>query len=116
MRVLIFLIVCIFPAAAAAPQPVSHISTGNGGGGPVVTAPIDTTGADTLLVYVVSDGWHANTMAIADSYNNTWTTLNDAYSGTMGGCWYVAAAAKVGAGHTFHADPGGSFMTMFVSA
>jgi hypothetical protein len=116
MRTLLLLIACFIPATAATPQPVAHISAGNGGGGLVVTAPIDTTGANTLLVYVVSDGWHANSVAITDSYNNPWTALNDAYSGTMGGCWFVAAAAHTGAAHTFRADPGGSFMTLFVSA
>lgn len=80
-------------ATASAP------ATGSGGG---TTSPIDTTGADLLVVAVLGN----TSAAPTDSKSNTWVGLTT-YAGSSAGVtiWYCRGGTA-GSGHTF-SSPGG---------
>jgi hypothetical protein len=66
------------------------------------TDPIDTTGANFLVV-CADQGFGAAALSVSDSYGNTWEPLTPAQSG---GCpqLFYAYNPTVGAGHTFTAS------------
>lgn len=88
--------------------------------GNATTAPIDTTGANLLIVYLVTGNSGAPSGAtLTDSYHNTWTALSNAsYGPQRQGCFFYAKNAIVGPNQTFTAFLAGSaaYLSVFASA
>jgi hypothetical protein len=88
--------------APAAPAGISLVATSTKTStGILTTDPIDTTGANLLVMSSAS--YNAGTpTSISDSKGNTWTTLTTraATSGATH-CFFYAKNATVGSGHTF---------------
>lgn len=79
------------------------------------TSPIDTTGADLI---VVGSAWFTDQPTLTDSNGNTWTQLTT-QADTNGdhSALYYCVSPTVGSGHTFSLSAGGfSFSTLWVAA
>ena len=63
------------------------------------TDPVDTTGADLL---VVASSWYSDSGGVVDSKGNTWTKLTTlGPSSPLGAIWYCyPTVGKTGSGHT----------------
>lgn len=83
----------------------------NGG----TSAAIDTSGADFLLLGVVSYAFAA-APTVADSKSNTWAPLTAHTSGQTRVCWHYVANASVGSGHDFTASSSTSYLAFAVLA
>jgi hypothetical protein len=71
-------------------------------GASVVTAGIDTTGADLVVVHVADYTGGSGDGALTDSKSNTWTGLTAAtLSGDGRSRLYYSISGTVGSGHTF---------------
>lgn len=85
-------------------------------GGPATPAGFDSTGADLLVASVRMDVRFGETMNLADSYGNTWTTLTQWFNGNLRFAiwWCSPPGAKTGTGHTFTET--GNYVGVSVSA
>jgi hypothetical protein len=75
------------------------IATATDGRDNTNVVPIDTTGADLLVVYSAASG---SSRVITDSYSNTWSAAVDAPAGGL----YYCHGGTVGPNHTFSVTPG----------
>jgi hypothetical protein len=83
-------------------------------GGFAVTSPIDTTGADLLVVAI--SYLFANAAAPTDTYNNTWHALTTySLAGTGFTTIWYAYNPTVGTGHTFTAQSTGQYPCISVA-
>ena len=78
---------------------VSSIGAGSTTGTNATTPPIETTGANLIVVFVASDG----VQTVSDSKGNTWVglTSHPAYSNPTSNKLYQCINPVVGTGHTF---------------
>jgi hypothetical protein len=86
---------------AATPALIDSSSDGTGGASGTTTPPINTTGAN-LIVVAVQYYIGASGLTLTDSKSNTWTALTER-SDTLDGKLrlYYCAGGAVGTGHTF---------------
>lgn len=86
------------------------------GGSP--TSPIDTSGANVLVVVVSAAQVGTGTFALSDNKGNAWNPRTARFN--TGGMWIrqfdVLTGAIVGAGHTFSFSNSGAFPTVMVLA
>jgi hypothetical protein len=82
--------------------------------GQQTTDPIDTTGANFLIV-CADQGFGAAALSVSDSYSNTWQALTPAQAG---GCpqLFYCYAPTVGTGHTFTASAVSDDVSIAVAA
>lgn len=82
--------------------------------GQQTTDPIDTTGANFLIV-CADQGFGNTSLSVSDSYSNTWQALTPAQAG---GCpqLFYCYAPTVGTGHTFTASAVSDDVSIAVAA
>lgn len=81
----------------------------------VATSAIDTTGANLIVVGIVSN--QGSTPNLIDSKGNTWTPLTQsAVTGASQAILYYSTPTSVGAGHTFTNNGTQTYSTIYVAA
>ncbi len=102
----------MYPSAGGGPL-VAHTGKAGGSSG-VTTDPIDTTGANLIVLgfsfYIGSGGG-----SLSDSFGNTWTQIAGTGAGFNSFAMYYCASPTVGSGHTFTFS-GNTFPGITVSA
>jgi hypothetical protein len=95
---------------------VSHAAALNNGSfaGTITTSPIDTTGANFLIVSVFTFGTASRT--VSDSYGNLWQALATGSGGDFFAQLFYSYAPTVGPGHTFTAAASGNDVSIAVAA
>jgi hypothetical protein len=94
---------------------VAATSAGSADGSSVTTAPINTTGAD-LIVVGASMGVGFLGVVLSDSHSNTWTALTPQSISGATNCLFYCHAPIVGTCHTFTLTGSGNFPSMGVLA
>jgi len=96
--------------------PIAHGLFQSPDGNGVTSSALDTTGADLIVVGVVSFSTNA-APTISDSKGNAWLSAGAGYvNGSRRLQWYYCQAPVVGTGHTFSAAGAGTFDAIAVFA
>lgn len=93
---------------------ISHIAASSSDSNGFATSPIDTTGADLIVIATAFN--HGTSISIADSNGNTWSALATQTSAGSAGTLYYTRATAVGAGHTFSVTGAATFPALAVAA
>lgn len=94
---------------------IAHVSAVSVAGNTIVTAGIDTTGANLLLAWVANETGFGGA-ALTDSKGNTWTATTTITESPEEGILYYSIPSSVGAAHTFTATATGARPSIAVSA
>lgn len=82
---------------------VTHTAQGSGLGDTVTTSPINSTGGNLIVLYIVYDQ-PTGILVPTDTFSNTWTPLTSPSGGPANPAFarlYYCLNPTVGAGHTF---------------
>src|SRR5258708_3690000 len=89
---------------------ISSAVAGGANGG--TTAAVDTSGANLLVAYVITQG----AVTVSDSKSNTWSALTNSVNGFLNGQFFYAKGATTGTGHTFTVSGSSSVSVIQVNA